>query len=173
MLVHGGFPISSRTHRPTLEVYQRVCPTSVYPTTPGQTGGSRTGRWTWPGPGRRAILGTPGPEADYRAVPRVAFTDPEIGAVGLTKGTACRQGLRIRTGTAFLLGARLDPQGGQRGPDRADRGHRPRRPRRRHLRGAAALTGPRPPSPGRCSPPRRRRPRPARPRTSRPSSAGW
>ena len=27
----------------------------------------------------RAILGEDGPPADYRAVPRVTFTDPEVG----------------------------------------------------------------------------------------------
>lgn len=34
------------------------------------------------------ILGRPLPEADYRAVPRVTFTDPEIGSVGLTEAQA-------------------------------------------------------------------------------------
>jgi pyruvate/2-oxoglutarate dehydrogenase complex dihydrolipoamide dehydrogenase (E3) component len=38
------------------------------------------------------ILGRPGPEADYRAVPRVTFTDPEIGSVGLTEAEARGQG---------------------------------------------------------------------------------
>ncbi|TDD36377.1 dihydrolipoyl dehydrogenase family protein [Saccharopolyspora elongata] len=45
----------------------------------------------------RDILGTPGPDADYRALPRVVFTDPEIGAVGLTEQTARERGLRVRT----------------------------------------------------------------------------
>lgn len=36
--------------------------------------------------------------AEYRALPRVTFTDPEIGAVGLTEAEARRQGLRVRTG---------------------------------------------------------------------------
>ncbi|TLS42685.1 NAD(P)/FAD-dependent oxidoreductase [Streptomyces montanus] len=45
----------------------------------------------------RDILGQPGPDADYRALPRVTFTDPEIGAVGLTERQAVEQGLRVRT----------------------------------------------------------------------------
>ena len=35
--------------------------------------------------------------ADYRAVPRVTFTDPEVGAVGLTEAAARRAGLTVRT----------------------------------------------------------------------------
>ncbi len=38
------------------------------------------------------ILGTPIGEADYRAVPRVTFTDPEIGSVGLTEAQAREEG---------------------------------------------------------------------------------
>jgi pyruvate/2-oxoglutarate dehydrogenase complex dihydrolipoamide dehydrogenase (E3) component len=38
------------------------------------------------------ILGRPRPEADYRALPRVTFTDPEIGSVGLTEAQARAQG---------------------------------------------------------------------------------
>ncbi|MDT0616029.1 dihydrolipoyl dehydrogenase family protein [Streptomyces lancefieldiae] len=45
----------------------------------------------------RDILGPTGPAADYRALPRVTFTDPEIGAVGLTERQAREQGLRVRT----------------------------------------------------------------------------
>ncbi|WP_156755787.1 dihydrolipoyl dehydrogenase family protein [Actinokineospora pegani] len=43
------------------------------------------------------ILGQAG-EADYRAVPRVTFTDPEVGAVGLTEAEARDAGLNVRTG---------------------------------------------------------------------------
>jgi pyruvate/2-oxoglutarate dehydrogenase complex dihydrolipoamide dehydrogenase (E3) component len=43
------------------------------------------------------ILEIPGPDADYRALPRVVFTDPEIGAVGLTERQARDRGLRVRT----------------------------------------------------------------------------
>jgi pyruvate/2-oxoglutarate dehydrogenase complex dihydrolipoamide dehydrogenase (E3) component len=48
----------------------------------------------------RDILGTGGESADYRAVPRVTFTDPEIGSVGLTEEQARAAGLRVRTGTS-------------------------------------------------------------------------
>lgn len=47
----------------------------------------------------RDILGQGGEPADYRAVPRVTFTDPEIGGVGLTEEQARAAGLRVRTGT--------------------------------------------------------------------------
>src|SRR6266702_6172938 len=45
----------------------------------------------------RDILGHDGPLALYRAVPRVTFTDPEIGSVGLTEAQAEEQGLAVRT----------------------------------------------------------------------------
>jgi pyruvate/2-oxoglutarate dehydrogenase complex dihydrolipoamide dehydrogenase (E3) component len=38
------------------------------------------------------ILGRPRPDADYRALPRVTFTDPEVGSVGLTEEQARRKG---------------------------------------------------------------------------------
>ena len=47
----------------------------------------------------RDILGQGGEPADYRAVPRVTFTDPEVGSVGLTEEQARAAGLRVRTGT--------------------------------------------------------------------------
>jgi pyruvate/2-oxoglutarate dehydrogenase complex dihydrolipoamide dehydrogenase (E3) component len=50
----------------------------------------------------RDILGQNGPTADYRAVPRVTFTDPEIGSVGLTEAEAREQGLTVRTGSTQL-----------------------------------------------------------------------
>jgi pyruvate/2-oxoglutarate dehydrogenase complex dihydrolipoamide dehydrogenase (E3) component len=50
----------------------------------------------------RDILGEPGPAADYRAVPRVTFTDPEVGSVGLTERQAREAGLRVRVGTTDL-----------------------------------------------------------------------
>ena len=44
------------------------------------------------------ILGKPGPGADYRAKPRVTFTDPEGGAAGLTEAQARKNGINVRTG---------------------------------------------------------------------------
>jgi pyruvate/2-oxoglutarate dehydrogenase complex dihydrolipoamide dehydrogenase (E3) component len=48
------------------------------------------------------ILGQDGETADYRAVPRVTFTDPEVGAVGLTEAIARRDGLRVHTALVRL-----------------------------------------------------------------------
>jgi pyruvate/2-oxoglutarate dehydrogenase complex dihydrolipoamide dehydrogenase (E3) component len=45
----------------------------------------------------RDILGQDGPPASYHALPRVTFTDPEIGAVGLTEAQAREKGMRVRT----------------------------------------------------------------------------
>jgi pyruvate/2-oxoglutarate dehydrogenase complex dihydrolipoamide dehydrogenase (E3) component len=45
------------------------------------------------------ILGEDHAPADYRAVPRVTFTDPEIGAVGPTEADARAVGIAVRTGT--------------------------------------------------------------------------
>jgi pyruvate/2-oxoglutarate dehydrogenase complex dihydrolipoamide dehydrogenase (E3) component len=48
----------------------------------------------------RQLLGQPVTPADYRAVPRVTFTDPEIGSVGLSEEGARTQGLPVRTAVA-------------------------------------------------------------------------
>ncbi|MEU4565903.1 NAD(P)/FAD-dependent oxidoreductase [Micromonospora sp. NPDC023956] len=42
------------------------------------------------------------PRADYRALPRVTFTDPEVGAVGLTERQARDRGFDVRVGFAPL-----------------------------------------------------------------------
>ncbi len=52
----------------------------------------------------RDILGQDGPWADYRAVPRVTYTAPEVGAVGLTEAQARESGLTVATSTADLGG---------------------------------------------------------------------
>jgi pyruvate/2-oxoglutarate dehydrogenase complex dihydrolipoamide dehydrogenase (E3) component len=48
------------------------------------------------------ILGRPVVPADYRALPRVTFTDPEVGVVGLTEKEARDRGLDVRTGSIDL-----------------------------------------------------------------------
>jgi pyruvate/2-oxoglutarate dehydrogenase complex dihydrolipoamide dehydrogenase (E3) component len=50
----------------------------------------------------RDILGQPGPVASYRAVPRVTFTDPEVGSVGMTEQQARDAGLDVRVGLTDL-----------------------------------------------------------------------
>jgi pyruvate/2-oxoglutarate dehydrogenase complex dihydrolipoamide dehydrogenase (E3) component len=47
------------------------------------------------------ILGKPA-KADYRSVPRVLFTDPEVAAVGLTEAAAREQGLDVVSATIDL-----------------------------------------------------------------------
>jgi pyruvate/2-oxoglutarate dehydrogenase complex dihydrolipoamide dehydrogenase (E3) component len=44
------------------------------------------------------ILGREGHPADYRGLSRVTFTDPEVGAAGLTEEQARAQGIRVRVG---------------------------------------------------------------------------
>jgi pyruvate/2-oxoglutarate dehydrogenase complex dihydrolipoamide dehydrogenase (E3) component len=44
------------------------------------------------------ILGQPHAAADYSAVPRVTFTDPEVAGVGLTEAQARAAGLDVRVG---------------------------------------------------------------------------
>ena len=51
------------------------------------------------------ILGEPASPAQYHAVPRVTFTDPEIGAAGLTEAQARAAGLAVRTGSSQIPAA--------------------------------------------------------------------
>jgi pyruvate/2-oxoglutarate dehydrogenase complex dihydrolipoamide dehydrogenase (E3) component len=53
----------------------------------------------------RDILGEDGPWADYRAVSRVTFTEPEVASVGLTEQRARDEGISVVTATGDL-GAR-------------------------------------------------------------------
>ncbi len=50
----------------------------------------------------RDILGQDVSPAEYHAVPRVTFTDPEIGSVGLTEAQARDQGISVRTSFSRL-----------------------------------------------------------------------
>lgn len=50
----------------------------------------------------RDLTGEDGPWADYRAVSRATFTDPEVGSVGMTEKQARDAGLNVGTGTAKL-----------------------------------------------------------------------
>lgn len=47
-----------------------------------------------------SILGEPVHGADYSALPRVTFTDPEVGSVGLTEAQARAAGIPVRVGRA-------------------------------------------------------------------------
>ena len=53
----------------------------------------------------RDVLGEDGPWADYRAVPHVTFTSPEVASVGLSEKAAREQGIDVAVG-AGDLGAR-------------------------------------------------------------------
>ena len=53
-------------------------------------------------PSPASVLGQDGPTADYRAVPHVTFTDPEVGGVGMTEKQARDAGLTVRVGTTDL-----------------------------------------------------------------------
>lgn len=50
----------------------------------------------------RDLTGEDGPWADYRAVSRATFTDPEVGSVGLTEKQARDAGLNVGVGVAKL-----------------------------------------------------------------------
>lgn len=46
------------------------------------------------------ILGNPHAAADYSAVPRVTFTDPEVASVGMSEVAAREKGLNVKVGVA-------------------------------------------------------------------------
>ncbi|MGN6252814.1 MAG: dihydrolipoyl dehydrogenase family protein [Marmoricola sp.] len=48
------------------------------------------------------ILATDDIRADYRAVPHVTFTDPEVGSVGLTEAQARERGMAVRVSSTDL-----------------------------------------------------------------------
>ncbi len=61
------------------------------------------------------ILGQPA-KADYRAVPRVIFTDPEVAAVGLTEAQAREQGIEVDAVSIDLPSSIARPYTFQRNP---------------------------------------------------------
>lgn len=52
----------------------------------------------------RDLLDEDGPAADYTALPRVTFTDPEAGAVGLTEAQARESGVEVAVGSTPTQG---------------------------------------------------------------------
>jgi len=48
------------------------------------------------------ILGQVPPRAEYRAVPRVTFSDPEVGSVGMSEADALARGYRVRVGISQI-----------------------------------------------------------------------
>lgn len=48
------------------------------------------------------ILGRPHSAADYRALPRVTFTDPEVGSVGMTAHSASEAGIDVAIGRTSM-----------------------------------------------------------------------
>lgn len=53
----------------------------------------------------RDLLGEDGPWTEYHAVTRVTFTDPEVGAVGMTEAQARAAGLPVSVGVASIARA--------------------------------------------------------------------
>ena len=97
-------------------------------------------------PGRRRgadILGKDGPPADYRAVSRVTFTDPELASVGLTEQQAREAGPDGpgRAGAGREVRAGLAARPGHHGRGQGGRGRRPRGAGRRDRPGAVRRRG--------------------------------
>ena len=78
------------------------------------------------------------PRAAYHAVPRVTFTDPEVGSVGMTEKQARDAGLAVRVGLSDLPSSSRGwiHKAGNDGSDQAGRGCGPWCAGRRNDRGA-------------------------------------
>jgi pyruvate/2-oxoglutarate dehydrogenase complex dihydrolipoamide dehydrogenase (E3) component len=74
------------------------------------------------------VLGHETVPADYHALPRVTFTDPEVGSVGLSEADARTAGVNVRTGLAQVSSSsrgwihKIDNQGVIKLVEDADRG---------------------------------------------------
>ena len=97
------------------------------------------------------ILGRDVVPADYRAVPRVTFTDPEIGSVGLSEREARHRGLDVRVGKSDVPTSTRGwiHKAGNQGLHQAGGGRRPGRAGRGHLGRTVGRRGARPAHPGR------------------------
>jgi dihydrolipoamide dehydrogenase len=63
-----------------------------------------------------ADIGGQATRADYRAIPRVVFSDPEVAAVGITEQQARDRGLEIATGSVRLAEAIARPSTYEKDP---------------------------------------------------------
>ena len=90
------------------------------------------------------ILGQDPAPAEYHAVPRVTFTDPEIGSVGITEAQSRGKGLNVRVGLTDFghVCPRLAPQVRQPGLHQTRRRRRSRGAGRRDLRRPCRGRGP-------------------------------
>jgi pyruvate/2-oxoglutarate dehydrogenase complex dihydrolipoamide dehydrogenase (E3) component len=74
------------------------------------------------------VLGQETVPADYHALPRVTFTDPEVGSVGLSEADARAAGVNVRTGLAQVSSSsrgwihKIDNQGVIKLVEDGDRG---------------------------------------------------
>ncbi|MEW2386221.1 NAD(P)/FAD-dependent oxidoreductase [Micromonospora sp. NPDC047707] len=84
-----------------LDHFRRAGSTPDASGTASVTGGAMGAASTHAVSGSSGSAGTV-PRADYRALPRVTFTDPEVGAVGLTEQQARQRGINVQVGTAQL-----------------------------------------------------------------------
>ena len=112
---------------------------------------SRTSRCTRPASSSATSSATTDSPAEYAALPRVTFTDPEVGAIGMTEQQArdALDNVQVGRDAPRRDDPRLDREG--RRPHQGRRRRRPRRPRRGHDDGTGRGRGARARSPSRCT----------------------